>query len=478
MQERKRTGAGLALVAALLIVALLAVAATPGGALAQAKERFKWAVMDKLTVLEGGATFNSAATFNDTVTMSSSDIDLDGNDLIIDSDGDSILDENSDDAIRMTVGATSGTFSVLTGNLKVGDGSPSTTQNGEDAYVEGLFEADGTARFDGAIDANSSADIAGNLTSATGAVTVTDNVLIDGQADAVQLAVQGHSSQTELPLVVEQSDGTDVFTVSNAGAVVAASSVTADSAAIGGGYGSTGSTLSSAGNIQANGNLTVDGTSDLVGNIADSGGDLTVDDNLVVTGTTDQQGNVADSGGDFTVDDNIAVTGTSDLQGDVTLENDETISNATDGTITLTVAAAGNVQVDTGNLAVGDGTPGDASMDGEDAYVEGELEVDGAAYFDGAVDMDSTLSVSDTLTLGSDGIYFGSASFTDTTTVTLGLTTVSGCVVSLDASDLLDNEEQHVGCEDNSGDLTIKVLKEDGSAGDSAVTVYYWAWGQ
>ena len=63
--------------------------------------------------------------------------------------------------------------------------------------------------------------------------TNTDNVIlgsdtalgklgIDGDTDEIQLQVQGFSTQTTLPLVVEQSDGTDVFTVSNAGAVVSA----------------------------------------------------------------------------------------------------------------------------------------------------------------------------------------------------------------------------------------------------------------
>jgi hypothetical protein len=165
---------------------------------------------------------NTTQTGTDT---RSGNLDLNGNDLIIDADGDSVLDENTDDNIRLTLGAAAGTFSTLTGNLKVGNGSPTTSQDGEDAYVEGGLEVDGTARFDGAIDANSTADIAGNITSATGAITITDNVLIDGAADAEQLVVQGNATQTNNPFVVEQSDGTDVGTISNAGALDVASTV-------------------------------------------------------------------------------------------------------------------------------------------------------------------------------------------------------------------------------------------------------------
>ena len=64
---------------------------------------------------------------------------------------------------------------------------------------------------------------AGITVSDAGLVTLKSDtgVLVDGSADVVQLTVQGHSTQTTLPFVVENSAGTDVFTVSNAGAVTA-----------------------------------------------------------------------------------------------------------------------------------------------------------------------------------------------------------------------------------------------------------------
>lgn len=50
-------------------------------------------------------------------------------------------------------GSVPTTFTDLsvTGDLKVGNGTPSVTQNGEDAYIEGTFEVDGAARFDGQV---------------------------------------------------------------------------------------------------------------------------------------------------------------------------------------------------------------------------------------------------------------------------------------------------------------------------------------
>jgi hypothetical protein len=38
---------------------------------------------------------------------------------------------------KVTMSSASGSFNILTGNLKVGDGTPDVTLNGEDAYVNG-----------------------------------------------------------------------------------------------------------------------------------------------------------------------------------------------------------------------------------------------------------------------------------------------------------------------------------------------------
>lgn len=80
--------------------------------------------------------------------------DLNGADLIIDADADTILDEVSDDNIRLTSGAATGLWNVLLGNLKVGNGTPGVALDGEDAYVEGTLEVDGAAQFDGAVTFN------------------------------------------------------------------------------------------------------------------------------------------------------------------------------------------------------------------------------------------------------------------------------------------------------------------------------------
>ena len=63
------------------------------------------------------------------------------------------------------------------------------------------------------------------------------------------------------------------------------------------------------------------------------------------------------------------------------------------GNTTVTIPADTDLEIVTGNLAVGDDSPGTAAMDGEDAYIEGELEVDGVATLDSNVTVGGTLTV-------------------------------------------------------------------------------------
>jgi hypothetical protein len=60
--------------------------------------------------------------------------------------------------------------------------------------------------------------------------TITGATTIDGSADAVQLTVQGHSTQTSLLLVLENSAGADQVTVSNVGKVYMAGEAEIDGA--------------------------------------------------------------------------------------------------------------------------------------------------------------------------------------------------------------------------------------------------------
>jgi len=64
------------------------------------------------------------------------------------------------------------------------------------------------------------ATVEANLTFDGSTLTVTGNVFVDGGDDVNQVKIQGHSTQTSSPFLVENSGGTDVFEVTNTGKVI------------------------------------------------------------------------------------------------------------------------------------------------------------------------------------------------------------------------------------------------------------------
>lgn len=79
--------------------------------------------------------------------------------------------------LTLTTDATDG-LNILTGSLKVGNGVPDSTINGEDLYVEGISEFDGAMRVDGAVTLNSTLTMSGvaalnGANTSTGSMTYT-----------------------------------------------------------------------------------------------------------------------------------------------------------------------------------------------------------------------------------------------------------------------------------------------------------------
>lgn len=98
----------------------------------------------------GNPVFSGAPTF--------SGLDLNGTTFIWDADADTTSVASFDDTITTTLGAAAGRFNILTGNFAVGNGTPDTSLNGEDAYVEGTFEVDGAVNFDSTLNVDGAAD--------------------------------------------------------------------------------------------------------------------------------------------------------------------------------------------------------------------------------------------------------------------------------------------------------------------------------
>ena len=86
---------------------------------------------------------------------------------------------------------------------------------------------------------------------------------------------------------------------------------------------------------------------------------------------------------DITLDDGAGASPSFILK-DATNET-ATFSKTDAGFVSINTQADDGFKILTGNLWVGNGSPGTAAMDGEDLYVEGASEFDGAVQFDGAV---------------------------------------------------------------------------------------------
>lgn len=133
-------------------------------------------------------------------------------------------------------------------------------------------------------------------------------------------------------------------------------------------------------------------------NVTLNGADAYVTGSLEVDGAARFDGAVTFNStftpaGNITLDDNVGASPSLIFQ-DGTNET-AAFSKADAGFLGLTTVAGDGLNILVGNLKVGNGTPGIA-QDGEDAYIEGTLEVDGAAQFDGNVALNGTNTITGT----------------------------------------------------------------------------------
>lgn len=98
--------------------------------------------------VDGATRFDGAVAINGGLTGAVAN-DLNGGALTMDADGDTILRAQVDDLTTLVLGAATGTMQVSTGSFRVGNGANTVSLDGEDAYVEGTFEVDGTSNFGG-----------------------------------------------------------------------------------------------------------------------------------------------------------------------------------------------------------------------------------------------------------------------------------------------------------------------------------------
>ena len=193
---------------------------------------------------------------------------------------------------------------------------------------------------------------------------------------------------------------------------------------VGGGFGSTGVSITATGNINANGNVDIDGTLNV-------DGATTLNDTLTTTGLSSLDGGIAVSDGStgdsFTVEattGNTVIDGTLDVDGAVDIDN--TINVLNGATLQSTLSVDGNVTLnDSADFTIKDSslTPVEKfTVDGAtgNTAIKGTLAVDGnvtlgnastdTVQIDGNLTVDGDTTIKGNLTLGdedTDNVSFG-----------------------------------------------------------------------
>ena len=233
-------------------------------------------------------------------------------------------------------------------SLQVGGGYGST---GVSISNTGNIQANGTLTIDGASVLTGNVTAGADLAVNGGDITTTSTTANLFNTTATTLNIGGAATTLSLG----NSTGTTTInsttlSLPNATAINAGSALlTIDSLQVGGGYGSTGVSISNTGNIQANGTLTIDGASVLTGNVtagadlAVNGGDITTTSTTAnlfnTTATTLNIGGAATTislgagSGTTTVNNDLAVSGTLTSTGLITADGGATISSGQDLTL-------------------------------------------------------------------------------------------------------------------------------------------------
>jgi len=255
------------------------------------------------------------------------------------------------DLMAVDIDASGATIKVLGNrNIKIGNGTPTVTQNGEDLFVEGTFEVDGAARFDGA-------------------VTFASSVASPSYLDLTEMAAPASPAANVGRLYVADVAGTtSVFFKDNAG--VATNLLTVGGGTLdqaydlgGAGVGRTINATDGAVNITSTDNdaafmLTVTptpaGGAALGGIQITSGANSTQDSlQIVNNGSGDD---IQAGGGAFTVSKTGALNALSGVfSGSLTAGTlyQSTIAAAAAGNVALTIDAAGNGTITLGETSTG-----------------------------------------------------------------------------------------------------------------------------
>ena len=328
-----------------------------------------------------GANIPNTIQINALSTELSGDLVISGNDLIF-GNGEGI--SNTPDGSLVSTLSPTGSFNVLTGNVKIGDGTPSNTLDGEDLYVEGGIETDGTLRVDGITNLN------GNITLGDAAL---DTIAINGTitTDLQFEGVTADNFETTLSVVDPTAD--NIIYLPNASGTLMLANGSGNLTGLSGMVFNNGEGIYNTPDgtivfqdgatnlftVVSSGGL---GNGTFTGDLAVQGGDITSSSSLLTI----------NAGGNVDIQDILTADSLVLDTGGITLQNGETINNTIDGIVSVGVPVTGYMEILNGNMKVGNGTP-TLPLNGEDFYVEGTLETGGNALIGGTQTIVGDLNV-------------------------------------------------------------------------------------
>tara|TARA_E500000305_G_scaffold84528_1_gene70490 strand:- start:336 stop:1424 length:1089 start_codon:yes stop_codon:yes gene_type:complete len=298
--------------------------------------------------IPSGKTLEIAGTLNSVNATLTGDLNV-GDDL-------TVTDLISGNSLAVTVGSTFGGGYGSTGLSIQSDG---------DLLMNGNLTTDGTATIAGQTKVGGGYGNTGLTFQSDGDLLMNGNQTVDGTITT------GGTIQSGTKLIAQDNVETQ-------------SAIVAGSATLGGGYGSTGVTISSTGNIQANGTLTINGESQFGGGYGSTGltiqtdGDIFTDGNITCNELKTASGTIKSADNDspkikFEKDntDNQVVTTVVDDSGndaDVFTVTEDGVIEVKDkaGTTTFEVKSTGTVKYKsktTTQLNSITGTPGELVFD-------------------------------------------------------------------------------------------------------------------
>lgn len=144
-----------------------------------------------------------------------------------------------------------------------------------------------------------------------------------------------------------------------------------------------------------------------------------------------------------------------------------TFNKSLSGTLALTTQAADGLEIVVGNLRVGNGTPGTAPMDGEDVYIEGQLEIDQQTTHDAVTVMNEWLDLNEELDIDMDNND-------ETVEITTSVTdyTADSAVVHIHSTGTADNNTYLLRLEnDTANDAQEHFLVLENNSGDDIFAI-------